>query len=78
MILMASTHFQILRIPDNYDNYGRVIKCSLYGNTFFNIHSCAFSFETNLIQKYIQSYTNVTAMNATHDLPIHSKFTRIS
>ena len=77
MILMALTHFQIPQIPDNYDNYGRLIECSLSGNAFWNIYSLAFSFETNLIQKYMQSYTTVTTMNATHELSVQSKFTLI-
>ena len=69
MILIAVTCVQI---PLILDNYNRVIECQFVRKLVLNTYSLAFSFGTNLTQKYIQSYQTVTAINASHVLPINS------
>ena len=49
-----------------------LLNVNLSGNLFQNIYSLAFSFETNSIKKYIQSYQTVTAIKVSCALPIDS------
>ena len=68
MSLIASTRVHILQALDNHK---RVTECQLVWKLVLK-HNLAFSFETNLIWKYIQSYQTVTANNAASVLLINS------
>ena len=66
MALIALTRVQISLILE------WVIECHFVWKLVLNINRLDFSFETNLIQKYIQSYQTVTAIDASRVLPINS------
>ena len=66
MILIASMRVQI---PPILDNSKRVIECRFVWKL---VPKLDFSFETNLVQKCIQSYQTTTAINASRFLLIKS------